>query len=106
MGGDLHALDDLRHAGRGELGRARDLDHAEAARAAVAGSRRGGTGPGCRSRSPRHVEDGLAFRAGDVLAVDPQGVDGGHAVTSTGVIVQTPAGQTLSTMWARYSSRK
>ena len=36
-----------------------------------------------------------------------EGVDGGHAITSAGCsIVQTPAGQTLSTMWARYSSRK
>ncbi len=49
---------------------------------------------------------GLALGAGDVLAVDPERVDGGHAITSAGSIVQTPAGQTWSTMWARYSSRK
>ena len=38
--------------------------------------------------------------------VDPQRVDGRHARTGDGSIVQTPAGQTRSTMWARYSSRK
>ena len=34
--------------------------------------------------------------AGDVAAVDPERVDGGHAITSAGCsIAQTPAGQTL-----------
>ena len=52
------------------------------------------------------VEDRLAVGRGDVGAVDPQGVDCGHAGTAAGSILHTPAGQTRSTMWAMYSSRK
>jgi hypothetical protein len=46
----------------------------------------------------RDLHHGLAFRTGNVLAVDTEGEDGAHDFTSAGVIVQTPAGQTLSTM--------
>ncbi len=55
--------------------------------------------------SSRDLQDRLALGAGDVLAVDPERADA-HAITSAGSIVQTPAGQIRSTMWARYSSRK
>ena len=52
------------------------------------------------------LHDRLAVVAGDVPAVDRERVDG-HAITSAGCsISQTPAGHLLSTMWARYSSRK
>ena len=51
-------------------------------------------------------EDRLALGAGDVDAVDPEGVDAVMPRTAAGSIAQTPAGQTRSTMWARYSSRK
>ena len=51
------------------------------------------------------VEDRLAVGAGDVDAVDPQRVDG-HRTAADFDIVQTPAGQVRSSMWARYSSRK
>ncbi len=106
MGRDLHALGDLGHAGGGQPGRAVDLHDAHAAGAAVVDARQVAEARDIDPVLLRDLHDRLAFVARDVLAVDRQGVDG-HAITSAGCsISQTPAGHLLSTMWARYSSRK
>ena len=54
------------------------------------------------------LEDGATGRTGDVLTVDDQGENAHRTSSATGAgsILQTPAGQTRSSMWARYSSRK
>ena len=103
---DVHAFRDLGHAGRRELGGARDLDHAQAAGAAVVDPFEVAEARDVDPVLLGNLHHGLPFRAGDVLAVDPEREDGGHAITSAGSIAQTPAGQTRSTMCARYSSRK
>src|SRR5665648_104538 len=105
-GSDVHSLGDERGARRRELVRTRDLDHAQAARA--------GIGEPIEVTHRRDVdavlhgnsEDRLAIGPGNVDTVDPQGVDRGHTGTGAGSIAHTPAGQTRSTIWARYSSRK
>ena len=105
--GDLHALGDLRHAGRDQSRIARDLDHAQAAGAPVVDALEVAEARDVDPVLLGHVHDRLALDAGDVAAVDPERIDGRHAITSAGCsILQTPAGQTLSTMWAMYSSRK
>jgi hypothetical protein len=98
VGRDVHALGDLGHAGRGELRCACDLNHAQAAGAAIVDAFEVAQARDVDPVLLGHLHDGLALRTGDIPAVDLKSENSGHAVTSAGVIVQTPAGQTLSTM--------
>jgi hypothetical protein len=105
VGDHLHALLDRGHAGRQQLARALDLDHAQAAGADVAEAVQVAQGRDLDAVLGGDLQDRLALGAGDVGAGDLQGVDT-HLTTSLFPTGQTPAGQVRSWMWARYSSRK
>jgi hypothetical protein len=96
---DFHTLGDLGRAGRGESRRPSDLDHAEPAGAAIVDAVEVAEARDVDAVFLGHLHHRLAFGARDVLAVDLERENRGrHAITSGAVIVQTPAGQTLSTM--------
>ena len=93
------------HAGS-SLPDAADLDHAQPAGADVAEAVQVAQGRDVDAVLGRDLQDRLAGGAGDVGAVDAQGVDAHVNASERSATGQTPAGQVRSWMWARYSSRK
>ena len=107
-----HPLFDGGHAGGKELALPGHLDHAEAAGADVREPVEMAEGGDLDAVLGGDLENGAPGRAGDVPTLDGQGENAHRrasavvAPASGGSITQTPAGQTWSSMWARYSSRK
>ncbi len=104
--GHLHALGDGGHAGGQQLLRVAHLDQAQPAGTDVTEpvemTQRGDV-DGVLAGD---LEHGLPVRAGDFPAVDGEDVNGGHGTASRMRSGQTPAGQSRSWMWVRYSWRK
>ena len=104
-GDHVHAVGHLGDACRQRTLRAGDLHAAQPAGADVGESVEMTQRRDVDAVLPRDVEDRLPGAAGDVDTVDAERVDG-HQTAANFDIVQTPAGQVRSSMWARYSSRK